>query len=195
MQPDKILFLTNFHWNLIGDDEVQNGYNMIAKSILSLPDCRFVISPHPAELGSKSFINMVRRLDEKGASNYAVVRPSNTSERFEMLRETKLAISTISTILLDLEMWRIPTYLFDLNCYDGLWGGFDDYMAIGDEIQIVSRIKAAMYSDVLPSFNSGKLQRFDASKMSKKIGAKLAKTPMDHSAYIPLVHKYLQQVS
>ena len=193
--PDKILFTTNFHWNLLTDAEKEEGYKMMVKAIISLPDCLFTISPHPAEMSARYFVNMLRRLEESKASNYRIVRPSSPEERLEMLRETKLAISSISTVLLDLEMLKIPTFLFGFDSFRNLIDSFDEVVTVSDPRELVLSIKDAVFLNRMPTLISGKLHPFDPTVVTQKIRSSLTQKPLDHARYIPLINKYIRQVS
>lgn len=195
-EPDRdtILYLTNFHWNLLTREESRRGYNMIISAILALPDCTHVISPHPSEMGSPAYREMIETLSQRGVENYTIERPADAAGRLAMLRRTKLAVSSISTVLLDLEMAHIPTVVFGFESFASLLDGFETCASVSTREELVAAIKEAMYGSYAPEFRSGRLQPFDAGRLSAAIRAKLPAAAPEHRHFVPLIHKYLGKV-
>lgn len=190
--PEKILYLTNFHWNLLDAQQRDHGYSMITKSILALPDGNHVISPHPAEVQSPLFRNMVKTLEDENATNFEIVRPESAEHRITMLRQTKVAVSSISTVLLDLEMMGIPTLLFDLPGFRSLQQGLEEFTAVSDGSTLVRQLKHVLYSEYFPELHTGKLKPFNRQALVDSLHGEIHAGSMTMAEKIVTINKYLK---
>ncbi len=189
-----VAILTNFHWDLLGPEETAAAYDLVARAILRLPEVPFVLAPHPSETAGLLFRRLTERLARAGAGNWRVLPASDSAGRRALLRDCTLAVSSASTVLLDLEMGDVPTAVFGLDCMEGLYDLFESCVRLRNAEALVDCIRHRVEDGWRPTLRTGCLVRFAPRRLEERLIGAMSGTPLAHDRFVPLINRYLQKV-
>lgn len=174
---DPTLITTNLHWNIFTPADVVRISDIIAKAVLSLPDVDFIHIPHPSELSKPHMNELATRLMKAGATNYSIQRPKNSAEMVEAIVGARVCLSTISTMLLDMEMMNTPTLVMPGQRQHDMVARFEHSVSVYDKGRIADELKNIYYHNSNPLIITGALQPFSPSKLTQTLKCAIEKNP------------------
>ncbi|MEW4400058.1 hypothetical protein AB1J06_15340 [Agrobacterium tumefaciens] len=188
---DHTLILTNLHWNILSEEDVGHICDMIVKAVVSLPEISFMMVPHPSELDKPHLKRLRARLQSANAQNIRIIRPDSADEMSDLIKSSRMALSTVSTVLLDLEMYEVPTLIMAGRRQHRLIESFQScHLVVGKE-GLVQDIKDIYYGHLQPYLRTGMLEPFHASILQENILTAIRKIPMRAETYVPIINKYV----
>lgn len=137
------LILSNMHWRAYSEEEKFNFYNILIKFISEKNDELFIWNMHPGELKKTSLnpnmINNLLQIYPKANNNLIFAKKNNLISEIpldELIKKSKRVISTISSVLLECEMYSKKTCVYDCENFKHLMNElpskatFNDYSSL-----------------------------------------------------------------
>ncbi|KQQ33904.1 hypothetical protein ASG19_21680 [Rhizobium sp. Leaf306] len=185
-----VLIATNTHWNILTAEEVRAAWEMIIRLMKSLPDIRFTIMPHPAEVGAAPLKRVIERCDREHVMNMTVMRPSSRAEFIELIATSRLAVSMISSVLLDFEMYDLPCVILPCRAQRPLAQALTVATRPSNDDGLLAAVRGGYYEDTPLILRTGKLFPFDHDALKAALDAAVS-SPLPAAKATPLISKYL----
>lgn len=193
-QAESVLVASNMHWNILDEDDVAQAWDYLVHLFKHLPDIPFVMMPHPGEMKSASLQRGLERCRLNGINNLEVKRPEDRDEFIAMLAATRVAISTISTVLLDFEMYEMPCVILPCEKQKHLVAALQHAQYPRSKQEFVSQVCDTYYASSQSVLRTGALQKFRPDRLERAILDAMPQEKMVVSQAVPLIAKYLQGV-
>jgi len=193
------LILSNMHWNIYGEIDQILFFETVLTTVRANPDKTFLWKPHPAEL-SKRMDRYFKPLLDGAEPNLQVItndeltRRQTTTE--ELIRNCAYAVSSYSTVLLDLEMYGkkvavySPSVCAGLHCQVELCSTF---VTAPDLIALLPKLEKK--TTKTGRFKSGMLQPFSPERVRGYIEEMGRKVPPPKAevarVIVPILHALL----
>ena len=169
-----VVFLTNLHWNLIPDAERGACYDIILETVARLPDQSFLIFPHPSETLHSQFKEMAAKFQAQNITNFTIVRDREQISLEHVLRTARLAVASVSTVLLDAEFANTPTVVFRTSTQRALLRALHrttSFATADDLVEIIRDVTEAGYR---PQLVTGRLHPFRPARLLDRLQAAIA---------------------
>ncbi len=118
-EKDYMLVLSNLHWKTYQDEECRRFFFSVYEYAEKHPDARFIWKLHHGEVKNKRSQTMIEEASRTfpiGASRIRFHHLDAELERLtlaDLISGAKMAVSTVSTTLLDCELAGLPLVVFD----------------------------------------------------------------------------------
>ena len=185
-----VAVLTNLHWTLLDPQEATAGYDMILAAVIALPDVDFVLAPHPTEMATAGFARLRDQLRQVHAQNCTVLPASDREGRAALLSRARLAVATASSVLLDLEMHRVPTVLLGLPSFEALFAALETTTVARTPEALITLLSGALDGTGYPALCTGRLVPFDPKALEQRLLAAVRKTPLAAKDYVPILMRH-----
>lgn len=192
-RPDRgsVLIASNLHWNILSPDDVNACWTAIIRLIKALPDIPFVIMPHPSEMAGAALKRSIERCQSMGLRNFTLRRPKDRSEFVSMIAQSKLAVSMISSVLLDFEMYGLPCVLLPCKPQGPLARSLQVAVMPPHSHALIKAVENGYYDRTDLVLRTGLLRPFDPSALSAAVSQATLGARMSAAQAIPLMSKYL----
>lgn len=184
-----LLVLTNLHWPTYTTDEKMAFLDAVAALVESRPELPVVWKMHHAETPPASKINQMvgevlgRHPDAKRRIRFAHLDPEfKDKTASELIAGAKCAVSTVSTVLLDCEIYRCPTAVYACASNDCLVKMIKSADFFGDGSSL-----AALFERGLRPIQSGKLLAYDNAAFRAALDAIYKPSPITQEKFLSLL--------
>ena len=184
-----LLVLTNLHWPTYTTDEKMAFLDAVAALVESRPELPVVWKMHHAETPPASKINQMvgevlgRHPDAKRRIRFAHLDPEfKDKTASELIAGAKCAVSTVSTVLLDCEIYRRPTAVYACASNDCLVKMIKSADFFGDGSSL-----AALFERGLRPIQSGKLLAYDNAAFRAALDAIYKPSPITQEKFLSLL--------
>jgi hypothetical protein len=120
IEGDYTLVLSNLHWQCYSKIDVYKFYHAVIKFAAHNPDKIFMWQPHPGEVAfgglNSMFLKNLFTIYPAAKKNFISIKSNQVSNLVpteEWIRKSGCVISTVSTVLLDCEMYNKPTLVWE----------------------------------------------------------------------------------
>jgi len=131
------------------------------------------------------------RVQSVNAQNIRIIRPDSADEMNNLIKSSRMALSTVSTVLLDLEMYEVPTLVMAGRRQHRLIESFQTSHLVAGKEELVQDIKDIYYGRLQPYLRTGMLEPFNARLLQESILSAMRKIPMRAESYVPIINKYV----
>lgn len=187
-----VLIATNTHWNILSANEVRLAWDMIIRLMKSLPDISFTIMPHPAEVGAAALKRVIERCDREHVMNMTVIRPSSRAEFVDMIIKSRLAVSMISSVLLDFEMYDLPCVILPCRAQRPLAQALTVATLPSNDEELSAAVRGGYYDDMPLILRTGQLFPFDHDALKSALNGAVS-SRLTAAKATPLISKYLHK--
>lgn len=191
---DNVLIASNMHWNILSEEDVSQIWDYMVHLFKHLPDINFVLMPHPGEMKSAALRRGLERCRVNGIRNVEVKRPKDRDAFIEMISQARMALSMVSTVLLDFEMYELPCILLPSAPQAPLVAGLQHARCPENKADLVDLVKETFYGDSEAVLRTGILQEFRPDRLVAALREALRPTRPPLQDAVPLIAKYLQGV-
>lgn len=152
-----ILILTNFNWDIYSFMEISNFYSFILRLFIDFPDQKFIFKVHPAE------VRIFKEFYDTIETSFDNVIISHRNNIFNLIKTEKLiqsafkVISTISTTLLDCELYSKQTIIYKCKSNSEIFSTFQKVITFSDYTELVNFINSKIDCKI----RTGYLNQYD----------------------------------
>lgn len=191
---DAVLIASNTHWSILDETDVAAIWDCFVHLFVSLPDIKFVLMPHPAEMKSASLKRGLDRCQKSGVANLTVRRPADRNEFISMLENIRVAVSMVSTVLLDFEMYEIPCVLVPCARQEPLIAGLQYAKYADNKTEFTNQVRDAFYGSSESVLCTGFLRRFRPEILVSAVREGIRKCRITADEAVPMIARHLQGV-
>lgn len=194
-----VLILSNLHWNIFGPSEQRAFFESLTKLVTAYPGIPFVWKPHPVEISSRMepFFNPFLKgqfPNVKLLTNAKMAEQKLTTG--QLVRECDFAITSFSTVLLEIEMYGKGALVYSPRCCDGLRGQIELCSTFATPDELLSQFSDfCVNRSATGAFRSGLLEPFRPNNLREMLLTFARKTRPGKadvaSVIIPLLHRLL----
>ncbi len=191
---ESALIASNMHWNILDENDIAQIWDYLVNLFKSLPDIRFVLMPHPGEMKSASLRRGLERCRLNGIDNVEVKRPADRDEFIDMLSTARMAISMVSTVLLDFEMYELPCVILPCDRQRSLIAGLQHAECPQSKPEFVAQVRDTFYGSSESVLRTGALREFRPDRLVGTLRDEMRDEKIAVSEFVPLAARYLQGV-
>jgi len=177
------LILSNMHWNIYGEIDQTLFFEGVLATVEAHPDIRFIWKPHPAEV-SKRTAKYFKPASENAYANLVVmtnnVMAAQELTTEDLIRDCSYAISSISTVLMELEMYHKKVAVYAPAVASGLWQQLrtvSKFVYPGELLKLFPKLARKSSREGL--FESGMLQPFSPVRLRQELMSLMPGHPPD----------------
>ena len=163
------LILSNMHWNIYGEVDQTLFFESVHAVVRANPKTQFIWKPHPSET-SKRTEKYFQPASENAYPNLILMTHEVMMEQGltteSLIRDCSYAISSISTVLMELEMYKKKVAVFAPSVASGLWTQIKTatkFVYPGELVKIFPKLARKTAPEGL--FESGLLKAFEPEKL------------------------------
>lgn len=167
IQGEYTLILSNLHWNAYTDSQKNLFYTAVIQLIKNNPDRLFIWKMHHGETKQLDKIKEILKLWGEMKKNIIFTSDENLFKYIstsDLIKNSQKVISTISTVLLECEMYNKPTIVYETQSVKCLI----DKLKSKTTFKNYQELETSFKTNNLP-FSTGCLQRYDNVTLRKAI--------------------------
>lgn len=194
-QDGVVLVATNLHWNIFSAQDVTQCWDHLVSLFRRLPDLRFVLMPHPGEMKSAALRRGLERCAREGIVNVEARRPADRAEFVAMVAEARMAVSMVSTLLLDFEMYDLPCVMLPCPRTERLTAGLEQVCAPATFEAFATAVEAAYYGRDDAMLRTGRLVPFAPEALVDAVQGAMGGTRAPIEQAVPMIARYIERAS
>ena len=182
------LILTNLHWKSYTDIERYNFYQFIVRLSYDNPNRLFILRQHPAEKLNENCQKIYKNvLENFSADQINIVSENEIFDDInteELIAKSKNVISTVSTTLLDCEINKKNTYIYECDTSRLLIKKISSCKTFSSYEELISIF------DKKATIETGRLKLYDNSVFRKVVGKNYYVPKFDKTTYLEIIKDF-----